>query len=113
MGTISEAQDKLHDILVNQIAERIPDDNTDWDMEDWTVFALNYLQANIEEALDIKPVSSEETNDRVEHCYVCSKYIGIGDGTITPCGEWVHDIILQGEGETCEDIHLRNCDRCP
>jgi len=56
--TISDAQDRLSDALENI---KIPDDMTDWDMEDWTIFALEYLRSNLEDALE--GASEEEESE--------------------------------------------------
>lgn len=59
--TIEEAQNELHDVLVNQFGERIPDDKANWDLDDWTVFALEFLMANIDDAVDWKEDETCET----------------------------------------------------
>ena len=58
--TISDAQDRLSDELDNV---DVPDNMNGWDMEDWTVFALDYLRNNIREALDLESTSPDVTKN--------------------------------------------------
>jgi len=49
MSTIPEKQMELNGAL---LAVKIPEDMSDWNMEDWTIFALDYLMANLDDALE-------------------------------------------------------------
>lgn len=60
MSTVSEAQLQLANALENHV---VPEDFSDWDAEDWTVFALNYLMANLDEVLEsISPQEEKDDN---------------------------------------------------
>jgi len=49
--TISDAQDRLDEVLGYL---DLPDDKNEWDMEEWTIFALDYLSNNATEILGLQ-----------------------------------------------------------